>query len=209
MKLTDLRSLFREPAAFAGQEITVCGWVRNRRDSKVFGFIMLNDGSFFESLQVVYDNTLPNFNEISHINIGAALIIRGTVELTPAARQPFELKASEITVEGPSVPDYPLQPKRHSVEYLRTIPHLRPRTNLFSAVFRIRSLAAHAIHCFFQERGFVYVHTPLITGSDCEGAGEMFRVTTLDPEDPPRMPDGKVDFSEDFFGIFCNQVFQK
>ncbi len=204
MKLTDLRSLFRETSAYAGQEITVCGWVRNRRDSKVFGFIMLNDGSFFESLQVVYDNTLPNFNEISHINIGAALIVRGVVELTPAARQPFELKATEITVEGASTPDYPLQPKRHSVEYLRTIPHLRPRTNLFSAVFRVRSLAAHAIHCFFQERGFVYVHTPLITGSDCEGAGEMFRVTTLDPDNPPRTPDGKVDFSEDFFGKQTN-----
>ncbi|MBP5153998.1 MAG: asparagine--tRNA ligase [Lachnospiraceae bacterium] len=204
MKGIDLRSLFRDPGAYAGREVTVCGWVRNRRDSKVFGFIMLNDGTFFESLQVVYDTGLENFEDIRRINIGAALVVSGLVVLTPDARQKFELKATAITVEGSSVPEYPLQPKRHSVEFLRTIPHLRPRTNLFSAVFRIRSLAAYAIHRFFQERDFVYVHTPLITGSDAEGAGEMFRVTTLDPSDPPRLEDGSVDFSKDFFGKSTN-----
>ncbi len=204
MNITDLRSLFRNPGAYTDGEITVCGWVRNRRDSKAFGFIVLNDGTFFESLQVVYDNTLPNFDEISHLNIGASLIISGQVVLTPGARQPFEMKASSITVEGASTPDYPLQPKRHSVEYLRTIPHLRARTNLFSAVFRIRSLAAYAIHKFFQERNFVYVHTPLVTGSDCEGAGEMFRVTTLDPANPPLKEDGSIDWSQDFFGKETN-----
>ena len=198
--LTELRKLFRESAAFADKNVKVGGWVRNRRDSKTFGFIMLNDGTWFESLQVVYEDSLPNFDAVTRINIGAALIVSGTLVLTPGAKQPFELKAESIEVEGASTPDYPLQPKRHSVEYLRTIPHLRPRTNLFSAAFRIRSLAAYAIHQFFQERGFVYVHTPLITGSDAEGAGEMFRVTTLDVNDPPRLEDGSVDFSQDFFG---------
>ena len=202
--LVDLRELFRSPAEYEGRNLTVCGWTRNRRNSKTFGFIMLNDGTSFNSVQVVYDQTLPNFDEIQHINIGASLIVEGKLILTPEAQQPFEIHAEKITVEGASTPDYPLQPKPHSVEFLRTIPHLRARTNLFSAVFRIRSLAAHAIHCFFQERGFVYVHTPLITGSDCEGAGEMFRVTTLDPADPPRTEDGAVDFSQDFFGKETN-----
>ena len=202
--LVDLRELFRSPAEYEGRNLTVCGWTRNRRNSKTFGFIMLNDGTSFNSVQVVYDQTLPNFDEIQHINIGASLIVEGKLLLTPEAQQAFEIHAEKISVEGASTPDYPLQPKPHSVEFLRTIPHLRARTNLFSAVFRIRSLAAHAIHCFFQERGFVYVHTPLITGSDCEGAGEMFRVTTLDPADPPRTEDGAVDFSQDFFGKETN-----
>ena len=200
IKLLELNKLFRDPASYTEQEIHVGGWVRNRRDSKTFGFIMLNDGTFFHSLQVVYESDLPNFDEISHINVGAALIVKGRVVLTPGAQQHFELKASEITVEGASTPDYPLQPKRHSVEYLRTIPHLRPRTNLFSAAFRIRSLAAFAIHSFFRERDFIYVHTPLITASDCEGAGEMFRVTTLDQQNLPLTEEGKVDYNEDFFG---------
>ena len=200
MDLVELKKIFRDPAAYTGRVIRVGGWVRNRRDSKTFGFIMLNDGTFFESLQVVYDDTMPDFSEISHINIGAALIVEGEILLTPEAKQPFEMKAAKILVEGPSTPDYPLQPKRHSVEYLRTIPHLRPRTNLFSATFRIRSLAAFAIHHFFQERGFVYVHTPLITGSDAEGAGEMFQVTTLDLNNVPKKEDGSVDYAKDFFG---------
>ena len=202
--LVDLKKLFRGPAEFEGRSITVCGWTRNRRNSKTFGFIMLNDGTCFNSVQVVYDQTLANFDEIQHINIGASLIVNGKLILTPGAQQPFEIHADGITVEGASTPDYPLQPKPHSVEFLRTIPHLRARTNLFSAVFRIRSLAAHAIHCFFQERGFVYVHTPLITGSDCEGAGEMFRVTTLDPAAPPLTEEGTVDWSQDFFGKETN-----
>ena len=202
--LVDLKELFRSPAEFEGRSLTVCGWTRNRRNSKTFGFIMLNDGTCFNSVQVVYDQELANFDEIQHINIGASLIVEGTLILTPQAQQAFEIHADKITIEGASTPDYPLQPKPHSVEFLRTIPHLRARTNLFSAVFRIRSLAAHAIHCFFQERGFVYVHTPLITGSDCEGAGEMFRVTTLDPADPPLTPEGGVDWSQDFFGKETN-----
>ncbi|MBQ5952945.1 MAG: asparagine--tRNA ligase [Lachnospiraceae bacterium] len=202
--LTDLRELFRDPAKFDGQSLTVCGWTRNRRNSKTFGFIMLNDGTFFESVQIVYDDKLENFDEIQHINIGTSLIVKGKVILTPDAKQAFEIHAESITIEGASTPDYPLQPKAHSVEFLRTIPHLRPRTNLFSAVFRIRSLAAHAIHCFFQERGFVYVHTPLITGSDAEGAGEMFRVTTMDPLAPPLTEEGTVDWSQDFFGKETN-----
>ena len=202
--LVDLRELFRSPTEYEGRNLTVCGWTRNRRNSKTFGFIMLNDGTSFNSVQVVYDQELANFDEIQHINIGASLIVEGKLLLTPEAQQPFEIHAEKISVEGASTPDYPLQPKPHSVEFLRTIPHLRARTNLFSAVFRIRSLAAHAIHCFFQERGFVYVHTPLITGSDCEGAGEMFRVTTLDPAAPPLTEEGSVDWSQDFFGKETN-----
>ena len=185
--------------------MTVCGWVRTVRDMKNFGFIELNDGSNFKPLQVVFERSgLNNYDEIARQNVGAALIVRGTLVLTPEAKQPFELKADEIAVEGVSTPDYPLQKKRHSVEFLRTIQHLRPRTNTFSAVFRVRSVAAFAIHKFFQERGFVYVNTPLITGSDAEGAGEMFRVTTLDLDDLPRTEDGKVDFSKDFFGKATN-----
>ena len=200
MELISVRELFKNTAAYAGKEVAVGGWVRNRRPSKQFGFIVLNDGTYFTPVQVVYNDTLPNFQEISKINIGAALIIRGTLELTPDSKQPFEIQAASIEVEGPSTGDYPLQPKRHTMEFLRTITHLRPRTNTFQAVFRVRSLAAMAIHKFFQERDFVYVHTPLITGSDCEGAGEMFQVTTLDLANIPMTEDGKVDFSQDFYG---------
>jgi asparaginyl-tRNA synthetase len=183
----------------------VCGWARTIRDMKNFGFIELNDGSCFKSLQVVMDrNLLDNYDEVAKQNVGAAFICHGTLVSTPDAPQPFELKADGIEIEGGSTPDYPLQKKRHSVEYLRTIQHLRPRTNLFSATFRVRSVAAYAVHEFFQNRGFVYVHTPIITGSDCEGAGEMFRVTTLDPENPPRTEDGKIDYSQDFFGKATN-----
>jgi len=200
MELISVRELFKNTAAYAGKEVTVGGWVRNRRPSKQFGFIVLNDGTYFTPLQVVYNDTIENFQEISKINIGAALIVKGTLVETPGSKQPFELQATEIAVEGASTGDYPLQPKRHTMEFLRTITHLRPRTNTFQAVFRVRSLAAMAIHEFFQERDFVYVHTPLITGSDCEGAGEMFQVTTLNLSDVPKTEDGKVDFSQDFYG---------
>ena len=200
MDLITVRDLFKNTEKYAGVEVNVGGWVRNRRGSKQFGFIVLNDGTYFTPVQVVYNDTLENFQEISKINIGAALIIRGTLVLTPDSKQPFEIQAESITVEGPSTGDYPLQPKRHSMEFLRTINHLRPRTNTFQAVFRVRSLAAMAIHQFFQDRDFVYVHTPLITGSDCEGAGEMFQVTTLDLNNVPKTEDGKVDYSQDFFG---------
>ncbi len=204
MELISVRSLYKHTADYAGREISVGGWVRNRRPSKQFGFIMLSDGTYFNPVQVVYNDSIENFQEISKINIGAALIIRGTLVLTPDSKQPFEIQAAAVTVEGSSTGDYPLQPKRHSMEYLRTIPHLRPRTNTFQAVFRVRSLAAMAIHQFFQERDFVYVHTPLITASDCEGAGEMFQVTTLNLADPPKTEDGAVDFSQDFFGKHAN-----
>ena len=200
MDLITVRDLFKNTEKYAGTEVNVGGWVRNRRGSKQFGFIVLNDGTYFTPVQVVYNDTLENFQEISKINIGAALIVRGTLVLTPDSKQPFEIQAEQITVEGSSTGDYPLQPKRHSMEFLRTINHLRPRTNTFQAVFRVRSLAAMAIHQFFQDRDFVYVHTPLITGSDCEGAGEMFQVTTLDLNNVPKTEDGKVDFSQDFFG---------
>ena len=186
------------------REIDLGGWVRSNRDSKSFGFLTISDGSFFEPLQVVYHDSLSNFQLIRKINVGAALIIRGTLVATPDAKQPFEIQATEISVEGDSAPDYPLQKKRHSPEFLRTILHLRPRTNLFQAAFRVRSVIAFAIHSFFQERNFVYVHTPLITSSDAEGAGEMFRVTTLDPNEIPRTPDGLVDYREDFFGKETN-----
>ena len=205
MKRTKIIQIFNEPEAFGGKEITVCGWARTIRDMKNFGFIELNDGSAFKSLQIVLEREkLPNYDELVRQNVGAAFICKGELVLTPEAKQPFELKAAEVTVEGTSTPDYPLQKKRHSVEFLRTIQHLRPRTNLFSAVFRVRSVAAQAVHEFFRERGFVYVHTPIITGSDCEGAGEMFRVTTLDLDNLPRTEDGKVDFSKDFFGKSTN-----
>ena len=200
MELISVRELFRNTAAYAGQTITVGGWVRNRRPSKQFGFIVLNDGTYFTPVQVVYNDSISNFQEISKINIGAALIVTGELVLTPNSKQPFEIQAATIEVEGPSTGDFPLQPKRHTMEFLRTIPHLRARTNMFQAVFRVRSLAAYAIHKFFQERDFVYVHTPLITGSDCEGAGEMFQVTTMDLHNVPLTEDGKVDFTQDFFG---------
>lgn len=198
---TVVKKLFRNTDEFGGKEITVSGWVRTIRVSKNFGFIELNDGSFFKSLQIVIEqDKLENYAEISKLNVGAAITVTGILELTPEAKQPFELKADSAYIDGASTPDYPLQKKRHSFEYLRTISHLRPRTNTFAAVFRIRSLIAYAIHRFFQERGFVYVHTPIITGNDCEGAGEMFEVTTLDMENPPRNEDGSVDYSKDFFG---------
>ena len=201
MERTAIAALFADQEALSGQTITVCGWARTIRDMKTFGFIELNDGSCFKNLQVVMDaNTLDNYKEIAGQNVGAALVVHGTVVLTPEAKQPLEVKASRVEVEGKSAPDYPLQKKRHSVEFLRTIQHLRPRTNLFSATFRVRSVAAYAVHEFFQNRGFVYVQTPIITGSDCEGAGEMFQVTTLDLENPPRTEDGQVDYSQDFFG---------
>ena len=205
MERIKIAALFADGERLDGQSVTVCGWARTIRDMKTFGFIELNDGSCFRNLQVVMDaGALDNYKEIAAQNVGAALIVTGVLVLTPQAKQPLEVKAETIQVEGVSSPEYPLQKKRHSVEYLRTIAHLRPRTNLFSAAFRVRSVAAHAIHCFFQDRGFVYVHTPIITASDCEGAGEMFRVTTLDPENPPRTGDGRVDFSQDFFGKPAN-----
>ena len=204
MNKTTIRTLYRQTPA-DGSVVTVYGWVRTVRDSKTFGFIELNDGTFFKNLQVVLvDGRLPNFKEAVKLTVGTAVKVTGVLELTPAMKQPFEIKADELTVEGTCPSDYPLQKKRHSPEFLRTIAHLRPRTNLYSAVFRIRSLAAHAIHCFFQEQDFVYVHTPLITAFDCEGAGEMFRVTTLDAENPPRKEDGTVDFNQDFFGKPAN-----
>ena len=200
MEPITVRELFKNTKDYAGKTIEVGGWVRSVRASKAFGFIVLSDGTYFSPLQIVYHDSLENFAEISKINVGAALIVRGTLVETPEAKQPFELQAEEVTVEGASTPDYPLQKKRHTLEYLRTMTHLRPRTNTFQAVFRVRSLAAYAIHRFFQERGFVYVHTPLITGSDCEGAGEMFQVTTLDLNNVPHNEDGSVDYSKDFFG---------
>ena len=205
MSYTKIAAIYADSETLAGQTVTVGGWARTIRDMKNFGFIELNDGSCFKNLQVVMESAaLSNYAEIASQNVGAALIVTGTVVLTPEAKQPLELKAVSIAVEGTSTPDYPLQKKRHSVEFLRTIQHLRPRTNLFSAAFRVRSVAAYAIHQFFQDQGFVYVHTPIITASDCEGAGEMFRVTTLDPSDPPRNEDGTVDFSQDFCGKPAN-----
>lgn len=199
MKLVNIRDLYRKKEDYLEKEVEIGGWVRSIRSSKNFGFIVVNDGTFFEPLQVVYHDGIENFAEIEKLNVGAAIIVKGKLVATPEAKQPFEIQAEEVYVEGQSTPDYPLQKKRHSFEYLRTISHLRPRTNTFEAVFRVRSLIAYAIHKFFQERDFVYVHTPLITGSDCEGAGEMFQVTTLDLKDIPKNQDGTVDFSQDFF----------
>ena len=199
MNLITVREIYKDRDSYLDKEVSIGGWVRSIRDSKAFGFIVVSDGTYFETLQVVYHDTMSNFDEISKLNVGAAIIVKGTLVATPQAKQPFEIQATEISVEGASASDYPLQKKRHSFEYLRTISHLRPRTNTFQAVFRVRSLIAYAIHQFFQERDFVYVHTPLITGSDCEGAGEMFQVTTLDLNDIPRCEDGSVDYSQDFF----------
>lgn len=204
MDLTIIKDLYRNTDQYVGKKVTVGGWVRSIRDSKTFGFIVLNDGTFFETLQVVYNDKMENFDEVSKLNVGAAVIVSGTLIATPQAKQPFEVQAEEVVIEGTSAPDYPLQKKRHSFEYLRTISHLRPRTNTFQAVFRVRSLIAYAIHKFFMERDFVYVHTPLITGSDCEGAGEMFRVTTLNMDNLPRTEDGTVDYSKDFFNKETN-----
>ncbi|MBQ6468612.1 MAG: asparagine--tRNA ligase [Lachnospiraceae bacterium] len=203
-KLTEVRSLFRETDKYIDRKVTVGGWVRSIRDSKTFGFMVLNDGTYFNTLQVVFHDAMENFDEIRRLNVGAAVIVTGTLVATPQAKQPFEIQADTIEVEGTSTPDYPLQKKRHSMEFLRTMPHLRPRTNTFQAVFRVRSLIAYAIHKFFQERDFVYVHTPLITGSDAEGAGEMFQVTTMDLADIPKNEDGSVRYEEDFFGKMTN-----
>uniref|UniRef100_UPI0006CFFD7A asparagine--tRNA ligase n=1 Tax=Clostridium sp. NkU-1 TaxID=1095009 RepID=UPI0006CFFD7A len=200
MDLITVRQIYKNKESLLNTQVTIGGWVRSLRDSKSFGFIVLNDGTYFETLQIVYHDTMENFSEISKLNVGTAVIVTGTLVPTPEAKQPFEIQADKIIVEGTSTPDYPLQKKRHSFEYLRSISHLRPRTNTFQAVFRVRSLIAYAIHQFFQERDFVYVHTPIITGSDCEGAGEMFQVTTMDLANVPKTGDGAVDFSQDFFG---------
>ena len=205
MKREFVKDIYAAPATYSDKTVTVGGWIRNIRDSKAFGFIDLNDGSCFTGIQIVFErDRLSNYDEIAAQNVGAALVVTGVVTLTPGAKQPLEIKADKIEVEGASTPDYPLQPKRHTVEYLREQAYLRPRTNLFSAVFRVRSEVAYAIHSFFHSRGFVYVHTPLITGSDCEGAGEMFKVTTLDLNNPPKTPDGKIDYTKDFFGKPAN-----
>ncbi len=205
MTRTRIAALWKSPESFGGETVTVCGWARTVRDQKNFGFIELNDGSAFKGVQIVIERAfLDNYDEVAKLNVGAALIVTGQLVLTPEAKQPFEIKAQSVEIEGVSAPDYPLQKKRHTVEYLRTIQHLRPRTNLFSATFRVRSVAAQAIHEFFQSRGFVYVHTPIITGSDAEGAGEMFRVTTLDLNNLPLREDGTVDDSRDFFGKATN-----
>ena len=205
MKRTELKSVFENIGSFDGKEVTVAGWVRTIRDSKKFGFIEINDGTYFKNTQIVFeDGVVDNYKEIAKLNVGSAIYVTGKIVATPEMKQPFEIKAEKIEIEGRSTPDYPLQKKRHSVEFLREIAHLRPRTNTFSAVFRVRSVAAFALHKFFNERNFVYVHTPLITGSDCEGAGEQFRVTTLDMTNPPLTEDGKVDFSKDFFGKSTN-----
>lgn len=199
MEVTALREIFKNKESFYDKEVTVGGWVRSNRDSKQFGFLVISDGTFFSPLQVVYHDDMDNFQEIAKLGVGAAAIVKGKIVATPEAKQPFELQATEVTVEGATTPDYPLQKKRHTLEYLRTMTHLRPRTNTFQAVFRVRSLIAYAIHVFFQERGFVYVHTPLITSSDAEGAGEMFQVTTLPINGAPEI-DGQIDYSQDFFG---------
>jgi asparaginyl-tRNA synthetase len=204
MKLVTVKELFKNTDQYINTEITIGGWIRSLRDSKTFGFIVVNDGSFFDTIQVVYNDNLDNFQQISKLNVGAAIIVSGKLVATPDAKQPFEIQATKVDVEGNSSADYPLQKKRHSFEYLRTISHLRPRTNTFQAVFRVRSLIAYAIHQYFQEQGFVYVHTPIITGSDCEGAGEMFRVTTLDMDNLPKNEDGKIDYNEDFFNKETN-----
>ena len=204
MELIDIRELYRNKDQYLGKKVQVGGWVRSIRDSKNFGFIVMNDGTYFEPLQIVYHDKMDNFATISKLNVGSAIIVYGELVATPQAKQPFEIQAEKIEIEGASSPDYPLQKKRHTLEYLRTITHLRPRTNTFQAVFRVRSLIAYAIHKYFQERDFVYVHTPIITGSDAEGAGEMFRVTSLDLDNLPLTKEGKVDNSEDFFGKATN-----
>lgn len=201
MKRLEIKTLYAQAEQYFGREVTVCGWAKTIRDSKSIGFIELSDGSCFKSLQIVFEESkVANYKQIAKLNVGASLVITGTVIATPEAKQPLELHAATMAVEGESAPDYPLQKKRHTLEYLRTIAHLRPRTNTLAAVFRVRSVAAYAIHRFFNENGFVYTHTPIITGSDAEGAGEMFRVTTLDAKNPPLTKEGAVDYREDFFG---------
>ena len=203
-KMVNIREIFKDSGAYLDKEVTIGGWVRSIRDSKTFGFMVVNDGTFFTPLQVVFSDKLDNFRDIAKLNVGSAVIVKGTLVATPEAKQPFEIQASEVKVEGASTPDYPLQKKRHTLEYLRTMNHLRPRTNTFEAVFRVRSIVAYAIHRFFQERDFVYVHTPIITGSDTEGAGEMFQVTTMDLDSVPKNKDGSVKYEEDFFGKMTN-----
>ena len=199
-KLITVKELFKETEKYIDRKVAVGGWVRSIRDSKSFGFMVLHDGTYFNTLQVVFHNEMANFDDVAHLNVGTAVIVTGTLVATPQAKQPFEIQADSVEIEGTSTPDYPMQKKRHGMEFLRTVPHLRPRTNTFQATFRVRSLIAYAIHRFFQDRGFVYVHTPIITGSDCEGAGEMFQVTTMDLANLPKNEDGSVDFSQDFFG---------
>ncbi|HAR86144.1 MAG TPA: asparagine--tRNA ligase [Clostridium sp.] len=204
METVLVKSLYRESEKYADQDVCISGWIRTLRSSKAFGFIEVNDGSFFKNLQVVFEDSLDNFKDIEKLSISSSIIVEGKLVLTPGSKQPFEIKATKIVVEGESSNDYPLQKKRHTFEYLRTIAHLRPRSNAFSAVFRVRSLVAYAIHSFFNERGFVYTHTPIITGSDCEGAGEMFKVTTMDLENIPMTEDKKIDYKNDFFGKETN-----
>ena len=204
LETTEIRQIMREPEAYIGKRVELAGWIRNIRVSKQFGFIELNDGSFFQNLQIVFEDKLDNFEEVGKLGISTALYVAGTIVASPGAGQKVELQAEEIVVEGSCPSDYPLQKKRHTFEYLRTIAHLRPRTNTISAVFRLRSVLAYAIHQYFQEKGFVYVNTPIITASDCEGAGEMFQLTTLPLEEIPRTQDGKVDYSMDFFGKPAN-----
>lgn len=201
MQRVEISKLWQDAEKYADGVITVCGWVRTNRDSKALGFMEINDGSCFKGLQVVYeDGKVEDFASTAKLNVGTAVIVEGNLILTPEAKQPFEINATKVIVEGESTPDFPLQKKRHSLEYLRTIAHLRPRTNIYSAAFRVRSVAAYAIHSFFQGEGFIYAHTPIISCSDCEGAGEMFQVTTLDMNNPPRNEDGSIDYSQDFFG---------
>ncbi|MCD8046744.1 MAG: asparagine--tRNA ligase [Clostridiales bacterium] len=200
MNMVNIRDLYRNREDYLDTEVTIGGWVRSIRNSKTFGFLVINDGTFFEALQVVFGDGLDNYDAVAKLNVGAAVIVTGSLVPTPQAKQPFEIQSDEVIIEGVSTPDYPLQKKRHTFEYLRKVSHLRPRTNTFEAVFRVRSLIAYAIHRFFQERDFVYVHTPLITGSDCEGAGEMFQVTTMDLTNLPRTDAGEIDYTKDFFG---------
>ena len=199
MKETMVKDIFRGTEKYLNKEITIAGWIKTIRASKAFGFIELNDGSFFKSIQVVFEEGLDNFKELCKLNVGSSIIVKGLLVESVGAKQPFEIKAKDIEIVGLSTSDYPLQKKSHSFEFLRTIAHLRPRTNTFSAVFRVRSMVAYAIHKFFQEKGFVYVHTPIITASDCEGAGEMFRVTTLDMKNLPKKENGEIDYEKDFF----------
>ena len=203
-KNTLVKSLYRNTSEYLNKEVSITGWIRTLRASNAFGFIEINDGSFFKNVQVVFDNNLSNFKELAKLPISSSLKVVGTLVETPNAKQPFEIQAKEIVIEGMSDSDYPLQKKRHTFEYLRTIAHLRPRSNAFSAVFRVRSVAAYAIHKFFQDKGFVYTNTPLLTGSDCEGAGEMFRVTTLDLHNVPQTEEGAIDYAQDFFGKETN-----
>ena len=205
MEKVTVRQIVADAEKFADQEVTVNGWIRNNRDQKVFGFIALNDGTHFNTLQIVYEkDIISNYDQVARMGVGSAINVSGTPVLTPEARQPFEIKASRVELEGASPEDYPIQPKRHSREFLREVAHLRPRTNLFNAVFRVRSMLAFAIHRFFQEKGFIYLHSPIITANDAEGAGELFRVTTLDPKNPPLTGEGGVDYSQDFFGKKTN-----